>query len=90
MWEAGKRKPGKKNILHLGRIIDIGLAELGAGEKEKMDNYALHEFDGFLKKSMQLTVNCKRNQIYLKKKFIECLHGSVGISIHSGNDREKE
>ena len=37
---------------------------------------------------MQLTVNCKRNRIYLKKNLIECLHGSVEISIHPENDRE--
>ena len=57
-------------------------------EKEKTDNYAPHEFDGVLKKSMQLTVNCKRNRIYLKKNLIECLHSSVEISIHPENDRE--
>ena len=88
MWETGKRKPGKKNILHLCRILGIGLTELGGEEeKEKTDNYAPHEFDGFLKKSMQLTVNCKRNRIYLKKNLIECLHSSVEISIHPENDR---
>ena len=89
LWESGKRKPGKKNILHLCRILDIGLEELGGkGERKRENNYAPYEFDGFLKKSMQLTVNCKRNRIYLKKNLIECLHGSVEISIHPENNRE--
>ncbi len=51
MWETGKRKPGKKNILHLCRILGIGLTELG-GKKKRKRRIIMHHMSsmGFLKR----------------------------------------
>lgn len=84
LWEHGKVQPNKQHTLDLYRFL--GVASGDDFTKEEME--MICSAGSLSKKSEQLTIYKKSNQIYLKKKLLGQLKYSVEISIHPENPRE--
>ena len=84
LWEHGKRNPNKQHTLELYRLLGVASGEDLINEDMGM----IYNAGSLGNKSEQLTIYKKRNQIHLRKEFLEQLKYSVEISTHPENPRE--
>lgn len=67
LWEHGKRKPNKQHTLELYRLLGVASGEDLINEDMGM----ICNAGSLGNKSEQLTIYKKRNQIHLRKEFLE-------------------
>ena len=86
LWEIGRIKPSRRNMLQLYNILGI---KLGDGLYEKItDNFFKYGGRELIKKSRKLTIRRVGNRIYLNKNFQKEFTYAVEFSLHLRNKRE--
>lgn len=86
LWEIGRIKPSRRNMLQLYNILEI---KLGDGLYEKItDNFFKYGGRELIKKSRKLTIRRVGNRIYLNKNFQKEFTYAVEFSLHPRNKRE--